>query len=310
MYLLILLFIIILAYLIDKYDRKQKTDEFELKIINDSFINIFNIDSKQFRKSGHLFFINKFKDFIILSDFNNNAYDINYNIDYLFIRNNYYLINRELLFKISSYKEPLLRIEDRIKTEYMYWYTSKWIKYNKIESNCFDIKNIRKEIEYNRHRGKKYKKWENIREVIINRDNRICVLCGDELEHEDIHIHHIIYKKDGGNDNYTNLVTLCIECHATLPDHDKVIEFGYKLSTYYSKVNQNKRIIDNIKRNNKVLYNKIWIDSLRSNPLLNILGKDFYSKIISDKNLLSEIFLRPEPANLIMEILKIKKQFF
>jgi len=49
------------------------------------------------------------------------------------------------------------------------------------------------------------------------------VLCGDELNNDDIHIHHIAYRKDGGDDSYNNLVTLCIECHGTLPEHDKVI---------------------------------------------------------------------------------------
>jgi hypothetical protein len=80
------------------------------------------------------------------------------------------------------------------------------------------------------------------------------------------------------------------------------------LSTYYSKVNQNKRITKHIKNKNNKLYDEIWIDTLSSNPLINILGKDFYSKIILDKKLLSEIFLRVDPAYKMMQFLKMKKQ--
>ncbi len=228
----------------------------------------------------------------MLSDFNNNTHKFNYDTEYSIIRNNYYLIDNYLLSRITSYKVALQKFEERIKIEYMCWHTGKSIKYNEIEYEKFDIKDINDEIENNRIASNKNKKWQNIRKAIIERDDSICVLCGDELNNDDIHIHHIEYRKHGGNDSYNNLVTLCIECHGTLPEHDKVIEFGYRLSPYYSKINQNKRITEHIKNKNKIFYDEMWIDTLSSNPLIDILGKDFYSKIILDKNLLSEIFLR------------------
>jgi hypothetical protein len=328
-----LLFIIIISiYLIWKDDKKKKKekikDDFELMIVNDSSINIFNIEKKELRILNNVFFINKFKDFVLLSDFNSNTHNFNYETDYLIIRNSYYLIGKDLLFKIISYKGTLQAVVERIKFEYMCWHTGKSIKYNEIEHDNFDIKDINDEIEYNRLEGKIHKKWQNIRKAIIKRDNSICVLCGDELtdkptdelndelyddiydprnyerKYDEIHIHHIIYRNDGGNDNYNNLVTLCIDCHATLPKHDKVIEFGYTLPIYYSKDNQNKNIIKNIKDKNIKLHDEIWIDTISSNPLLNILGKELYSNKISDKNLLSEIFLRADPSYRIIQFLK------
>jgi len=306
MYLLILLLIIIVIYLIWKDDKKKKKDEYELKIINDPTINLFNLEKHKFWKLSNIFFVPKFKDFVVLSDFNNNAHNFNYDNDYSTIRNNYYIIDKYLLFELISYKRAFQNIEERIKLEYMCWYTGKSIKYNEIEYD-YDIKDVSDEIDNNKREGKKYKKWQNIREAIIKRDNSICVLCGDDLRHSDIHIHHITYRKDGGDDNYNNLVTLCVECHATLPDHDKVIEFAYKLSTYYSRINQNKRIKENIGNKNKKLLDEIVIDTISRNPLINILGKDFYSKIILDKNLLSEIFFRADPLYQIMKLTKNKK---
>ena len=83
------------------------------------------------------------------------------------------------------------KVEERIKIEYMCWHTGKSIKYNEIEYEKFDIKDIKDEVENNRREGNKYTKWQNIRKAIIERDDSICVLCGDELNNDDIHIHHI-----------------------------------------------------------------------------------------------------------------------
>ena len=98
------LFILIIIFLIWKDDKKKKKDEFELKIINDSYINIFNIEKRELRKLSNIFFVNKFKDFVLLSDFNNNTHNFNYETEYSIIRNSYYIIDRDLLFRITSYK--------------------------------------------------------------------------------------------------------------------------------------------------------------------------------------------------------------
>jgi|WetSurMetagenome_2_1015567.scaffolds.fasta_scaffold79125_3 hypothetical protein len=152
------LFILIIIFVIWKDDKKKKKDEFELKIIHDSYINIFNIEKKQLCKLSNIFYVNKFKDFVMLSDFNNNIHNFSYDTEHSTIRNSYSIIDRDLLFRITSYKGALQKVEERIKIEYMCWHTGKSIKYNEIEYEKFDIKNINDEIENNRRDGSKYKK--------------------------------------------------------------------------------------------------------------------------------------------------------
>ena len=60
------------------------------------------------------------------------------------------------------------------------------------------------------------KKWprkttQKRRQEIINRDGGKCVKCGasDNLE-----VHHITHRADGGTDEGDNLITLCAKCHA------------------------------------------------------------------------------------------------
>jgi HNH endonuclease len=49
-----------------------------------------------------------------------------------------------------------------------------------------------------------------IREFVIDRDEYKCVRCGNK---ENLHVHHIIPKEEGGKDVIKNLETLCQPCH-------------------------------------------------------------------------------------------------
>jgi 5-methylcytosine-specific restriction endonuclease McrA len=53
------------------------------------------------------------------------------------------------------------------------------------------------------------RKWKALRESILERDSRSCVLCGSATH---LHVHHIDLDKT--NDHPENLVTLCEGCHA------------------------------------------------------------------------------------------------
>lgn len=56
--------------------------------------------------------------------------------------------------------------------------------------------------------------WHAIREAVIERDEEVCMMCGatpsygDELE-----VHHIIPRAEGGSHHPLNLITLCKHCH-------------------------------------------------------------------------------------------------
>ncbi len=59
-----------------------------------------------------------------------------------------------------------------------------------------------KEIEY----------WSKIRQKILERDNYTCQICKKKAKTK-LHIHHILKKREGGEDYYDNLITVCPPCH-------------------------------------------------------------------------------------------------
>jgi 5-methylcytosine-specific restriction endonuclease McrA len=73
--------------------------------------------------------------------------------------------------------------------------------------------------------------WERLRKEILDRDNWICVYCGNEANTAD----HIVPKAAGGEDIAHNLVAACLKCNGTKRDNI-------------------------IHRNN--WYNKQWLDNL------------------------------------------------
>jgi 5-methylcytosine-specific restriction endonuclease McrA len=54
--------------------------------------------------------------------------------------------------------------------------------------------------------------WHDTREYVLERDDGKCKDCG--IEYEEMHVHHLIPRKQGGKDEPKNLVTLCSSCHA------------------------------------------------------------------------------------------------
>ena len=56
---------------------------------------------------------------------------------------------------------------------------------------------------------------------IFNRDKFTCQKCGFKRMSNDLEIHHKKMKVDGGNDEHSNLITLCTICHYYSPDDDK-----------------------------------------------------------------------------------------
>jgi 5-methylcytosine-specific restriction endonuclease McrA len=51
----------------------------------------------------------------------------------------------------------------------------------------------------------------NVRTLVIERDGHCCRMCGTWTEIP--HVHHIIYRSQGGKDLPTNLVSLDLYCH-------------------------------------------------------------------------------------------------
>ena len=56
----------------------------------------------------------------------------------------------------------------------------------------------------------KREKWLRIRSYILFRDGFRCQECG---YYKHLEVHHIVPRSKGGTDEFSNLVTLCKECH-------------------------------------------------------------------------------------------------
>lgn len=89
-----------------------------------------------------------------------------------------------------------------------------------LETGKFDTTLLDHEGElFNRHWG--YQKgpaygYKNNHEAVLNRDNYTCQCC--KTKKSTMHVHHIIYRSNGGSDKMENLITLCEDCHKKLHD--------------------------------------------------------------------------------------------
>lgn len=68
---------------------------------------------------------------------------------------------------------------------------------------------------YRKTRGLNLNKrfWQNLREFVLERDNYTCQDCGKFLMDIGLAVHHIKPLYKGGNNNETNLISLCHKCH-------------------------------------------------------------------------------------------------
>lgn len=67
--------------------------------------------------------------------------------------------------------------------------------------------------------------WQTISKAVLLRDDYRCRVCGKgtftqvdsadlyDKVHFDLEVHHIVPRKDGGNDSFKNLISLCSACH-------------------------------------------------------------------------------------------------
>lgn len=101
-----------------------------------------------------------------------------------------------------------------------------------LEAGTFDahlMKNPNLANEKVRHWG--YQKgsnygFENTKAKVLNRDNYTCQCC--KTRKGNLHVHHIVYRSNGGSDEEDNLIVLCKSCHDIL-HKGKLKDFEAKL---------------------------------------------------------------------------------
>ena len=54
--------------------------------------------------------------------------------------------------------------------------------------------------------------WSKIREQVLKRDNYICQICF-KIASSKLHVHHVLKKREKGEDYFDLLITVCPPCH-------------------------------------------------------------------------------------------------
>jgi len=94
---------------------------------------------------------------------------------------------------------------------------SRW----RLELAAFDIHaisnpNVSKTAWWTYQRGDMYG-YQNLKQFILKRDNYTCQSCKKRTKKNiELHVHHIVFKSNGGTDTKNNLITLCKICHDKL----------------------------------------------------------------------------------------------
>ena len=109
---------------------------------------------------------------------------------------------------------------------------TKWI----IELAQFDIHKITNP----KVKGKEYqegdkKNYYNIKSYILNRDKYCCQKCKSKRQNIKLHVHHIIFKSNGGTNTPNNLMTLCKTCHNKLHLSKNAEKISLKLQNLVKK---------------------------------------------------------------------------
>jgi hypothetical protein len=58
--------------------------------------------------------------------------------------------------------------------------------------------------------------FANTKAYVLDRDHYTCQSCHGKSKDSRLHVHHIIFRRNGGSDDESNLITLCESCHTGL----------------------------------------------------------------------------------------------
>ena len=95
----------------------------------------------------------------------------------------------------------------------------------KVETASFDIHKITNpQVEGSEYQNGAQKDYYNVKAFVLARDNYQCQ-SGQKCKHSDkLHVHHIVFRSNGGTNAPENLITLCEKCHKDLHDGKFVLK--------------------------------------------------------------------------------------
>jgi 5-methylcytosine-specific restriction endonuclease McrA len=81
-----------------------------------------------------------------------------------------------------------------------------------LEYAQFDMHKLAKpDVKGKEYQEGRMKGFANAREYVLQRDRHTCQLC--KKSQRELHVHHVLWKEEGGADVPENLLTLCKQCH-------------------------------------------------------------------------------------------------
>jgi hypothetical protein len=88
-----------------------------------------------------------------------------------------------------------------------------------IETGNFDphaLKNPNVKIDKELYQKGANYGFANTKAYVLDRDEYVCQNCKGKSKDSSLHVHHIIFRSNGGSDEQENLITLCKTCHDSL----------------------------------------------------------------------------------------------
>ena len=85
----------------------------------------------------------------------------------------------------------------------------------KVETASFDIHKISNpEVGKWEYQKGQQKYFYNVKAYVLHRDNHQCQKC--KTKKGKLHVHHVVFKSNGGTNSPDNLIVLCSDCHDKL----------------------------------------------------------------------------------------------
>ncbi len=136
---------------------------------------------------------------------------------------------------------------EKIRAEKGHW-GKMWCGLGSVAYRAFDLGIIDEQEakRVTREARKREKISADVREMVIERDGRMCLKCGRE---DNLQIDHIAPVRFGGNNNYDNLQTLCKSCN--IAKGIETIDYRKSMESASYRIKMTQAIIGNVERNDR-----------------------------------------------------------
>ena len=99
-----------------------------------------------------------------------------------------------------------------------------------IETASFDIhKIVNPNVAGEGYQEGRQKDFYNVKQFVLARDGHTCQKSSCKKKDSELHVHHIVFRSNGGTNSPDNLITLCKTCHDNLHFHKNAEKESLKL---------------------------------------------------------------------------------